>query len=137
MDRATNEAIDLLVSLMIFATLISLPVFVTINFLARDWAGFKAVEDKSARTTVAEILPQERIITRDDVMYTLAVADANTPAPAILDINGTQVHLNSTFFENRLPYMAVAYSAMPNNLPYRYSLFAGNSGLRFWKYVER
>ena len=137
MDRATEEALSLFTSIMIFAALLSLTIMVSIHFFLKDWAGFGSFKEKSANVTTAEIIPQERIQTRDDAMLMLAVADENTPTPKLIDINGTQIVLDSVYFGNRLMSMQIALAVMPNNVPYTHTLYIGPSGPRYWKFVER
>ena len=77
--------------------------------------------EKTALETKSEIVPTERVMTTDDIMLMLVVADRNTPLPKKIRLNTfgapTEFSIDDNFFANKELMMQNAKAAMPTTVP--------------------
>ncbi|QMV40502.1 hypothetical protein [Cohnella cholangitidis] len=134
MEQADDafDFVTLIAALIIFTPIL---VFIMVPFLKGDVGGFDVQIEKTARVTEAEIIPENRQLTTNDVLLMLAVADKYTPSPnnIRLSVNGSfEIPLDDNFFIDRAATVRAAKAAMPDNVPVKLELFSGAAGLRFW-----
>jgi len=130
------DFVTLIAALVIFTPIL---LFIMVPFLKGDVGGFDVQIEKTARVTEAEIIPEQRQLSANDVLLMLAVADKYTPSPNNIKIvvNGSiEIAIDDNFFNNRAEAVKGAKTVMPDNVPVKLELYAGPNGMRFWS-VQR
>lgn len=136
MMNEADDAFDTITLIMTLAIFIPLMVMCAIPLFQGDVGGFDVLIEKSAPPTESEIVPQRPVMTTQDVMLMLVVADKHTPQPQRIRLNMTgspvEFVLDDAFFVNRLALLQQAHAAMPHNGEVQLQLYSGPSGMRFW-----
>ena len=132
MDEGADFGFELVT--LILALAMSLPFFMSVVafLLSPDFGGFDSqIMEKTAIVTYGELIPQQRVIDRDDMMLMLAVADKYAMAPLDYTICGYDVAIDDTYFNNRAAYLINAFAAMDVTAK-KITLYYGPTGPRKW-----
>ena len=132
----SDDAFDAIILIMVLAIFTPIMIYCAIPFFKGDVGGFEVQIEKTALETKSEIVPTERVMTTDDIMLMLVVADRNTPLPQKIRLNTfgapTEFTIDDNFLANKVLMLQNAKAAMPSTIPVHLELFTGPSGMRFW-----
>lgn len=133
----SDDAFDVLTLILALAIFLPIMILQTIPLFQGHVGGFGVQIEKTAQVTHAEIIPDERKVSTDDILLMLVVADSYTPEPKKirLSTSGTplEISLDNSFFNNKVLMLQEAKAAMPTTMEdVKLELFSGPSGMRFW-----
>lgn len=136
MSEQADDALDIVVLIIIVALFIPMVVKASIPLFSGNIGGFNTQIEKTAYQTESEIIPVKREINTDDVLLSLVVADRYTPLPKKLKINvgdGEQeIAIDNFYLENKIEGLNRAKSVMPTLKDVNLDLYVGPSGMRYW-----
>ncbi|MEQ7052187.1 hypothetical protein ABN764_16150 [Paenibacillaceae sp. P-4] len=138
-----DDALDLMTLIMALAIFTPIMIYCAVPLFQGHVGGFGVQIEKTALETESEIIPTARVMTTNDVLMMLVVADRYTPEPKKLRLNmmGTprEFAIDDVFLTNKELMLQEARSLLPLSTPVQLSLFAGprsdpsGTGMRFWE----
>ena len=132
----SEDALDAIILVMVLAIFTPIMMYCAIPFFKGDVGGFGVQIEKTALETKGEIVLKEPVLTTNDVMLMLVVADRNVPAPKEIRLSTTgtptEFLIDDNFLTNKVQMLQNAKLAMPTPMSVHLELFSGPSGMRFW-----